>query len=356
MDELRCLDEKQIKIEKRLRLAKEYLVVFFATVLYTVTTYMFVLGNGFASSGFSGVLVMIEKLFDLNSGAFTLFFMNLPFLIWGWFTLSRDFAIKTTMSVVVMCLGFYILGLLGDKVSFLHFSTETTVFVQVDGQSVVATYSDFGKKFFCSILSGIFAGISIALSFKNNASLGGVDIIVMIIQKKRPHANVSLLLIAANALVTVAGYFVFDDGFEAVCFALIYIFIFSKVCDFMLKGFKKALKFEVITDEPNNLAREIIEKLGHSVTVTRGRGMYANTDKYVLICVIRNNQIAEFEKILKRFPGAFAYCSSVSEIIGTFFKSANGFFGKKKKSEITEFSEKTDLKNEDGGEKGEGRV
>lgn len=333
MDELRYTDEKLIKRANRLRSVKEYLIVLFATLLYTITTYMFVIGNGFASSGFSGILVIIEHIFELKSGAFTLFFMNFPLLIWGWFTLSKDFAIKTTMSVFVMCLSFYLLGVF-DKNGVLHFSSDSILKVPVNGEIIEVVYSDFGKKFFCSIVSGVFAGICIALTFKNNASLGGVDIIVMIIQKYRPHANVSVLLVLANALVTVAGYFVFG-GIESVCFALIYIFIFSKICEYMLKGFKQALKFEVITDDPDNLAKEIIDKLGHSVTVTRGRGMYENTDKYVLICVIRNNQIAEFENVLKEFPRTFAYCSSVSEIIGTFFKTdkTGGLFGFKKKKQ-----------------------
>lgn len=345
MDELRCSDAGQIKAEKRLSVIKEYLIVVFATLLYTITTYAFVIDNGFASSGFSGVLVIINKLFDLNSGAFTLFFMNLPFLVWGWFTLSKDFAIKTTLSVFLMCLGFYVLGLLGDKAKFMHFSIQTEIKFEVGGEIITAVYSDFGKRLLCSILSGVFAGVCIALCFRNNASLGGVDIIVMIIQKKRPHANVSVLLIVANALVTVAGYFVFDV--ESVFFSLIYIFIFSKVCELMLKGFKQALKFEVVTDEPEKLAREIIDKLGHSVTVMNGRGMYANTNKYVLICVIRSNQIADFENILKRFPKTFAYCSSVSQIIGTFFKSENRFLHFKPKP--TESGGEENIKNNQGG-------
>ncbi|MDY4186425.1 MAG: YitT family protein [Candidatus Borkfalkiaceae bacterium] len=334
MDELRYTDETLVKRAKRFQKTKEYIAVLLSTLLYTITTYTFVIGNGFASSGFSGILVMTEKLFNLESGTFTLFFMNFPLLIWSWFILSKDFAIKTTISVFVMCLGFYLLSLF-DKNGILHFSATSVLEVPVDGEMVEVVYSDFGKKFFCSIVSGIFAGISIAVTFKNDASLGGVDTIVMIIQKYRPHANVSVLLILANALVTVAGYFVFG-GIESVCFALIYIFIFSKVCDYILKGVKQALKFEVITDDPDRMAKEIIEKLGHSVTVTRGRGMYENTDKYVLICVIRKNQIAEFENVLKRFPRTFAYCSSVSEIIGTFFKNDKsgryfGLFSKKNK-------------------------
>lgn len=305
------LQEKKAKIKKTV---KEYAMIFFATVLYAVTTYTFIIGNGFAPSGFSGVLAMIEYAFDLKSGTFTLFLLNLPFLIWGWFTLSRDFALKTTMSVVILCLSFYLFSVF-DPDGKLRFNTTSSIVV--GGETVV--FSDFGKKFFCAIVSGVFAGICIAISFKNNGSLGGVDIIVMIIQNKKPHAKVSVLLMLANALVIVAAFFVFGRNVESICFAVIYILIFSIVSEYILKGVKRALKFEVITDNPDELSSRIINGLGHSVTVTRGKGMYGNTDKYVLICVIRNNQIAKFENILKEFPDTFAFCSSVSEVVGTFF-------------------------------------
>lgn len=314
MDVERYTDEAQLKKAKTKRSVKEYLMVFLATVLYAVTTYRYIIGNGFAPSGFSGILAMIEYAFDLKSGSFTLLLINLPFLIWGWFTLSRDFAIKTTMSVFVMCLCFYLFSVF-DPEGKLRFNTTTSI--TVGAETVVV--SDFGKKFFCAIASGVFAGICIAITFKNNGSLGGVDIIVMIIQHKKPHAKVSVLLMLANVVVIVAAFFVFGRNVESICFAVIYILIFSKVSEYILKGVKQALKFEVITGNPDELSAEIIKKLGHSVTVTRGRGMYANTEKYVLICVIRNNQIAEFENILKDFPDTFAFCSSVSEVVGTFF-------------------------------------
>ena len=113
--------------------------------------------------------------------------------------------------------------------------------------------------------------------------------------------------------------FVFDD-IESVCFAIIYIIIFSKVCEYILNGVKKALKFEVVTEHAEELAQELIQKLGHGVTVTKAKGMYANTDKYLLICVIHGRQVADFEKILKKYPDAFAFASSVSEVFGLFFK------------------------------------
>jgi len=311
MDEIRNVDESQLKKQKILSDLKDFLVVIIATVLYTVSTYYFVLGKGFAPSGLSGVLAMIEAKNDLQLGTFVLLLLNAPLLIACFFTLSKRFAFNTTISVLLMCLLFFLLDKIDKNKQFV-FNVRSSV-----GE---IEFDDFGKKLLSCVASGICAGVSIALTFRAHGCLGGVDIAVSIIQKYKPRANVSLLLAGFNLIIIVASFFVFEQDPEAVCFAVIYIVIFSKVCEYILNGVKKALKFEVVTEQPEALSKELIEKLGHSVTVTPAHGMYKNRDKYLLICVIRSRQIGDFEKILKKYPDSFAFASSVSEVFGTFFK------------------------------------
>ena len=311
MDEIRPVNGMVRKESPILTELKNILVIILASIFYAATTYMFVLDSKFAPSGLSGVLAMIETLKDLDTGTYVLLLMNTPLLIWAFFSLSKRFALYTTISVVVLCTSFFLFDYLDPEGKFRFVTTMT-----IDGQE----YPDFGKRLFCSIVSGFCAGISIALTFRVNGSLGGVDIIVSLIQKKYPRANVSVLLFVVNAVIIIASYFVFDKNIESVCFAIIYIIIFSKVCEYILNGVKKALKFEVVTEHAEELAKELIQKLGHGVTVTKAKGMYANTDKYLLICVIHGRQVADFEKILKKYPDAFAFASSVSEVFGLFFK------------------------------------
>ncbi len=310
MDELRTTNPSELKRQKVISDLKDFLLVIVATVLYAVSTYYFVLGKGFAPSGLSGVLALIEETTGLQAGTFVLLLLNTPLLIWSFFSLSKRFAFNTTVSVLLMCLIFFVLDKVDKDKKFVFNVTS-----EISG----ITYDDFGKKLLSCVASGICAGISIALTFRGHGCLGGADIIVMLIQKSKPRANVSFLLFGINAVVIVASYFVFKD-IESICFALIYIVLFSKVCEYILNGVKKALKFEVITEHPEELSKEIIEKLGHSVTVTPARGMYEHREKYLLICVIRSRQIADFEKILKKYPDTFAFASSVSEVFGRFFK------------------------------------
>ena len=298
---------KSLKLDE----LKSVFVLLFATLLYSLTTYIFVLGNNFAPSGLSGILAMIEKEYELTTGSFVLLLINAPLLIWSFFSLSKRFAIYTTLSVTLMCITFFLLDKIEGAEKLRFFDAKITI----AGEE----YFDFGRRIFCAVVSGFSAGVSIAAMFRIHASLGGVDIIVALVQKKKPRANVSILLFAVNFIIIIASYFVFDD-IEGVLLSLIYIIIFSKVCEYILNGVKKALKFEVVTEHPVELSKELIEKLGHSVTVTHAKGMYQNKDKYLLICVIRSRQVADFEKVLKNYPDTFAFASSVSEVFGMFNK------------------------------------
>ena len=64
-------------------------------------------------------------------------------------------------------------------------------------------------------------------------------------------------------------------------------------------------------------------ELHHGVTVLPAQGMYSDTPRALLICVVNRHQIVRFQEILRQFPDTFAYVSSVNETLGN-FKHING--------------------------------
>ncbi len=88
----------------------------------------------------------------------------------------------------------------------------------------------------------------------------------------------------------------------------------------MLRGAKKAYKFEVITEHSEALAEDLLRELKHGVTVLHAEGMYSHTDRDLLICIVNRQQIIHFRRILGRYPGTFSYITEVSETIGKFTK------------------------------------
>ena len=113
-------------------------------------------------------------------------------------------------------------------------------------------------------------------------------------------------------------FFVYGMRITPVICTLLNLFIANIVVDYMLSGIKNGYKFEIVTENPEELSAELLEKLKHGVTEIRVTGMYSHTDKYLLICIIRKKQIGEMMKIIKGYPGTFASFSKVNEVFGRF--------------------------------------
>ena len=74
----------------------------------------------------------------------------------------------------------------------------------------------------------------------------------------------------------------------------------------------------MVTDQAEELSARIFRDLQHGVTVLPALGMYSETQKHLLICVVNRHQIVKFQEILSEYPGTFAYVSEVNETMGNF--------------------------------------
>ena len=152
----------------------------------------------------------------------------------------------------------------------------------------------------------------------DGGATGGTDVVAAWVRKKRPEASLVWLIFALNSSVAVLSFFVYGCQFEPVIMCLVYCFLSSRISDAMLKGGKRALKFEVITKDAEALAAQLIRELRHSVTMLPALGMYTKQEYSLLVCVVNRHQIVRFQEILQGYPGTFAYISNVNEALGNF--------------------------------------
>ena len=88
----------------------------------------------------------------------------------------------------------------------------------------------------------------------------------------------------------------------------------------MLKSGRSAIRFEIITDYPEEISNAIIHELHHSATLIPGRGMYLDREVSLLLCVVNKSQITKLTNICRRYPKTFAIIDPVSEVMGNFKK------------------------------------
>ena len=90
------------------------------------------------------------------------------------------------------------------------------------------------------------------------------------------------------------------------------------IVDHGLSGIKNGYKFEIITGHPAEISEELMTRLHHGVTEVRAHGMYSDSEKFMLVCIINKRQIGEMMRIIKKYPDTFASFCKVNEVFGNF--------------------------------------
>lgn len=176
---------------------------------------------------------------------------------------------------------------------------------------------DFNIVFAC-IATGVISGFGFSLMLRHFGASGGTYGISALIRKARPEINIAYVSFIMDAAVVFIAFFVYDMKVTPVICTLINLFIANVVVDNSLSGVKNAYKFEIITSNPDEIAAELMKKLKHGVTEIRVHGMYSDTDKYMLVCIINKRQIGDMMRVIRKYPGTFASFSKVNEIFGNF--------------------------------------
>lgn len=281
---------------KRLISFRDFVTMVVSALLLALSYVIFVFPNQFAPAGIPGLETIIHEKWGFPVSYMNIM-INVPLVLLTYFLVNKEFAIKS---------GLY--SLMFSGMLYLFENIDMSQFVYVTEHSPVLA----------PIAGGVLGGFSYGIVMKRNSSTGGTDLLAELVHHYKPEQNMLWILFGLNASVAVLSYFVYGYKIEPVILCLLYCFMNSKVCDLMLKGLKEAVKFEIITEHPKELAKVLIEELGHGATEVPAVGSFTNQNKTLLICVVNKRQIVQFQKILDRFPGSFAYLHTVKETLGYF--------------------------------------
>ena len=176
---------------------------------------------------------------------------------------------------------------------------------------------DFNIVFAC-IVTGVVSGVGFSIMLRRFGASGGTYGISALIKHARPETNIAYISFIMDASVVFIAFFVYGMKVTPVICTLLNLFVANVIVDRGLSGLKNGYKFEIITSNPDELSAELMEKLRHGVTEIRVHGMYSDTDKFMLVCIINKRQIGDMMRIIKKYPGTFASFGKVNEVFGNF--------------------------------------
>ena len=288
---------------KAFRKVLTYLMIVGIALLCALNYQLFVFPNKFAPAGLNGICTMIQYVFGISVGYLSLL-INIPLAILVLRKVGKSMAFRGMLYVV----SFSLFLILLEKLDLSRFAYETA-----NGTS----------KILGPLVAGIINGVCYSLLVRYSSCSGGTDFVAAVIHKSRPDLNFFFVSFSINTLVAIASYFVYDYQMEPVILCVLYSFMSSTVSDRVFKSGRTAVRFEIITDYPQEIADAIIHQLHHSATLLPGKGMYLGREKNILVCVVNNNQLSALSAIIREYPNTFAVMSQVSEVMGNFKRLDN---------------------------------
>ena len=272
-----------------------------AGIIVGTAYYFFQNSNGFAPGGVGGLATITHHLLD-NSISWSVLMVafNLPIFILVSLFINKKLGIMLSAYICIQSLMPLLYELIG-----------------CNPYSLLTSGDDFNIVF-ASIATGVVSGFGFSIMLKRFGASGGTYGISALLKKAHPEMNIAYVSFILDSVVVFIAFFVYGMQLTPVICTLINLFIANVIVDHGLGGIKDGYRFEIVTDSPEELSEELIRRLKHGVTLIKAHGMYSDTDKYVLVCIVNKRQIGEMMKIIKSHPGTFASFEKVNEVFGNF--------------------------------------
>lgn len=276
----------------------KYALVALGSALFAAGFQFFLYPNSIIVGGVSGIAMIINYLVGLPVGIMTIV-LNIPLFIIAWKHFGGKFIISSLVGMLL-----------------------SSVLVDV---LAVIDYSPTDDMLLACLIGGAIKGLGLGLIYYAGATTGGTDIIAKFVRLRFPYINFGTIVLLTDAVIIIAFAAIFGRV-EAAMYAVIAMFVVSKVIDLVLYGIDNSSVCYIISENSEQLVKDITDKLHRGVTILSGEGAYSHKDKQVLLCVIKRTQIADIRKIIRNIDeNAFFIVSDAKNVFGKGFGDISDF-------------------------------
>lgn len=175
--------------------------------------------------------------------------------------------------------------------------------------------------FLAALLGGAITGVGMGLIFCSGLSTGGTDLVATLISIKTKRLSQSVVLGIVDAVIVVMGLSVF--GIYKSIYALLALFVMTKVSDAILTGFAYTKMLMIVTDKGEEISADILNNVKRGITIWKARGAYSGKDKEVLMCACGRKETGSVIRIVSEYDEkSFVIVLSSKEILGEGFKKS----------------------------------
>lgn len=271
-----------------------YFFMLLGCLAYGTSTSLFLAPRSIVAGGISGLAVMLNLLFEEFPVGMLIIALNAPILIAGIRMQGWKFILRALITIVS-------LGVVTDLLAKIPFQPDDSVLA--------------------SLYGGILQGIGIGLFLRYEFSSGGTELLGRIISSLVRVIRIPVCVGILDGIIVVLGAIVTKDP-NNMLYALIVIFVSTKISEWILVGGEKSKLCIVITDRGKEIADTLIQNSPRGVTMLNGEGMYTHKDKAVLLTCVKKRQLTQLKQLVYNVDThAFIIVNDSVEVRGKGFQA-----------------------------------
>lgn len=257
------------------RNVKDTIFIFLGVAMAAIGLKGFLLPNHFLDGGAMGVSLLLEIITKIEL-SYLIILVNLPFILIGAKQISIQFAIKSTIAILVLAV-------------LVHFITLPVI---------------TSDKLLISIFGGFFLGAGIGLSIRGGAVIDGTEVLAITVSRKSSLTVGDFIALFNIVLFCLA---IFLVGVETAMYSMLTYLSASKTVDFIINGIEEYIGVIIVSSKSEAINHQITTNLERGVTVFKSakgfgsRGEFGEEEGTVLFCVVTRLEVTkllfEIEKI-----------------------------------------------------------
>ena len=263
-------------------------------LMYGASTSLFLAPSSIVAGGVSGFAVMLNLLFAKLPVGMMIIALNIPILLGGLRMQGWKFILRALLTIVT-------LGIVTDLLAKIPFKPE---------EGVLA-----------SLYGGICQGIGIGLFLRYEFSSGGTELLGRIVSNLIKVVKIPVCVGVLDGIVVVLGAIVTKDP-NNMLYALIVIFVSTKLSEWILVGGEKSKLCIIITDKGKEVSDSLLKNSPRGVTMLAGEGMYTHKDRDVLLTCVKKRQLIQLKQLVYNVDkSAFIIVNDSVEVRGQGFQA-----------------------------------
>ena len=263
------------------------------SLIASLSIRLFIRPAGLLSGGLSGIALVLEYTLGIPL-ALSVFVLNIPVFYLGLRKLQRGYMLRSLIGVL----------------SFTLFLLAWEQLIRIDEpitEDLLLT----------ALFGGALNGIGLGMVFRGRGSVGGTDIIALVLNRTYSFSLGSSGF-ALNAIPLVIGVFLFD--IRSIGYTLVAMYVSSKLVDKVQAGFITSKTVMIVSTRHEDISQAIIQRVHRGVTLIQGQGAFSRDDKRVILTTISLTQLPKLKDIVAELdPDAFMTVTDTSEVLGKGF-------------------------------------